>query len=370
MPFIAIFDWSLYSLPSAVPMTNLESDTHSNHPDAGYNASAPSWIGETFTFDGGSSTLVEINDDDANFEDGYVETGGAQTLSADVTINGTTYLAGAAIENEFSMVDASGNEIFVVRIDGVNVGFAYPTGQEPTSGDDFIGVDGRDGDAADSSDGVSGSAEPYAGIVCFTPGVMIDTPDGPRPVESLQVADVVTTLDGGDQPIRWVSHREVIFNDDLENAKPIQIKAGALSSGMPKRDLVVSPQHRILLNDCSGRSKVEVLVAATALTALPKIRKMNGKRSVTYIHFALDRHQLIFAEGVLTESLYIGEAALINTPIEQRSKIDAMFPKLRFNPTRGYGPTARTVLKVQTAKERLKLGSLAYRATSHSLVCV
>ena len=55
--YIAIFDWSLYTLPSAIPMTDIEGDTHSNDPASpDYSASAPTWIGETFTFNGGSST--------------------------------------------------------------------------------------------------------------------------------------------------------------------------------------------------------------------------------------------------------------------------------------------------------------------------
>jgi len=123
MPYyITIYDWSLYTLLPAIPMADIEGDTHSNDPASpDYSPTAPSWIGETFTYNGGSSTLLEINDDDLDFEDGYVETGGTQTLAQDVTINGTTYLAGSVVENEFSMLDASGNEVWIVRIDGINV---------------------------------------------------------------------------------------------------------------------------------------------------------------------------------------------------------------------------------------------------------
>ncbi len=205
MPYyIAVYDWSLYTLPSSIPMTDIEGDTHSNDPASpDYSSSAPTWIGETFTFNGGSSIQIEITDDDGLFEDGYVETGGAQTLTQDVTINGTTYLAGAVIENEFSMLDAAGNEVFVVRIDGVNVGFGYPVGQEPTIGTTFTGTTGRDGDPLDSGDGMSSSSEPYTNIVCFAAGTLIDTPEGARAVETLTPGDLVMTLDHGAQPIRW-----------------------------------------------------------------------------------------------------------------------------------------------------------------------
>jgi hypothetical protein len=232
--YIAIFDWSLYTLPSAIPMTDIEGDTHSNDPASpDYSASAPTWIGETFTFNGGSSTQVKITDDDGQFQDGYVETGGAQTLTQDVTINGTTYLAGSVIENEFSMLDASGNEVFVVRIDGVNVGFGYPVGQEPTNGSTFTATEGRDGDPLDSGDGTSSSSEPYANIVCYAPGTLIATPGGPRAVETLEVGDLVDTVDHGPQTIRWVHSSDHPLDQVEVDTKPVLIAAGALGRGLP-----------------------------------------------------------------------------------------------------------------------------------------
>ena len=360
--FIGIYDWSLYTLPSAIPITDIEGDTNSNDPAApGYNSAAPTWIGETFTYDGGSSTLLEINDDDNDFQDAYVETGGPQTLAQDVTINGTTYLAGSVVENEFSMLDASGNEIWVVRIDGVNVGFSYPSGQNPTPGQTFTGTVGRDGDPADSADGV-GTSEPYSGIICFTPGALIETPDGPRPVETLRIGDLVTTKDSGPEPIRWISRRVAIFSNDLEDAKPIQIKAGAFAPGFPQNDIVVSPQHRFVFHDRSDRRVVEVFVAAKALTQLPGVRVMRGKKSVEYIHFALDRHEVVIADGVCTESCFMGPVVLEDIPKSQRARIKLIFPNIEFDPGRGYGPTARPALKVQNARKLLKMRQLIFGA--------
>ncbi len=359
---IAIYDWSLYTLPASIPMTDIEGDTHSNDPASpDYSPSAPSWIGETFTYNGGASTVLQINDDDTTFEDGYVETGGAQTLAQDVTINGTTYLAGSVVENEFSMLDASGNEVWVVRIDGVNVGFSYPSGADPTPGQNFTPTVGRDGDPADSGDGV-GSAEPYKDIICFTAGALIETPSGDCPVELLEVGDFVNTLDNGPQPIRWMSRRSIVFNNDVENAKPIQIKAGAFSPGLPNQDLVVSPQHRFIFYETRETRRAEVFVAAKALTALPRVRVMNGKKSVEYIHLALRNHEVIFANGVPTESCYLGSVALDAIPQDQRTAIRSVFPTIRFNPGRGYGPIARPVVKVQRARELLKSRQLDFSA--------
>lgn len=158
---LTLFDWSLFTLPDAIPMTDIEGDSHANDPNSpDYTNTAPTWIGQDFTFAGGTPTEIIVNDDDLTFEDGYVETGGLQTLAQDVTINGTTYLAGTALQNEFSLVDANGHEIWVLSIGGTNVGFVYPAAHDPAVGETFTPTTGRDGDATDSGDGVS-SSESY-----------------------------------------------------------------------------------------------------------------------------------------------------------------------------------------------------------------
>lgn len=159
---LKVFGWSLFTLPAGIPNADLVGDSHANDPaSTDYTPSATSWIGETFTFDGGAGTAILVNDDDGNFEDEYVETGGVQTLAQDVVINGTPYAAGATLENEFGLVDAAGNEVWVLRINGSNVGFVYPASSQPTAGDSFTAATGRDGNAADSGDGVT-STEAYA----------------------------------------------------------------------------------------------------------------------------------------------------------------------------------------------------------------
>ncbi|WP_245964071.1 Hint domain-containing protein [Roseovarius spongiae] len=192
MPFLGIFSWSQYTTPAGIPSGDLTSDTTPNDPASpGYSSSSPSWIGETFTFNGGAPTQIDINDDDGNFEDGYVETGGAQTLAQAVTIDGTLYPAGSVVENEFSLIDAGGQEIYVVRINGENVGFTYATGEGPTAGETFTAQQGLDGSGADNADGVSSSSEPYSDVICFAEGTLIETTLGAQAVERLQTGDIM-----------------------------------------------------------------------------------------------------------------------------------------------------------------------------------
>ena len=347
--FIAVYDWSLYTIPTGISTTDLEGDTQ-----------GASWVGETFTFNGGTSTLLAIDDDDTDFEDGYVETGGSQTLDQDTVINGTTYLAGAVIENELGLVDASGNEVWVVRIDGVNIGFTYPAEQEPTAGETFTGTIARDGAAADSDDGQA-TTEAYVNIVCFAPGACIATPIGPRAIEMLKVGGLVETADHGTQAIKWISHRTVVFDEAAACTKPIEIKAGALTAGVPDRDMIVSPQHCFLFLDVSDIPAIEVLVPAKALTELPRIREMSGKKSVEYIHIAFERHELIRADSALTESCYVGRAVISDLRGKPLDRLFTTFPQIEHDVEGGYGPTARPVLRVQQARRKIAEGHLVYR---------
>ncbi|MBV2359826.1 Hint domain-containing protein [Thalassococcus sp. CAU 1522] len=358
MPFIAIYDWSMFTLPAGLPFANIEGDTHANAPDApDYQSANPTWIGETFTFNGGTPTQIDITDDDGVFEDGYVETGAAQTLTSDVTINGTLYTAGSVVQNEFSMVDAAGNQVFVVAINGVNVGFTYALGDAPSTGQTFTPAHGLDGDPADSSAGYGSSSQSYNGIVCYASGTLIRTPQGDRPVETLRVGDAVMTLDRGAQIIRWVGAKTLTGNQLRDADKPIRFGVDALGPGQPTLPLAVSPNHRILLPAPMLRGHVAergVLAPAKALLALPRVRRMRGKRRVTYHHVLLDRHGILIANGVAAESFYPGVMALHMLPDAECADLMRTVARLVQNPGRGYGPLAREALSVRDCEARLR----------------
>lgn len=200
--------------------------------------------------------------------------------------------------------------------------------------------------------------------VCFTPGTLISTPCGDRAVEILSEGDLVLTEDDGPQPIRWIGTREMTFHGAFHKHKPIRIVAGALGGHLPRRNMTVSPQHRLLIKGAVVRDMFdtdEVLALAKGLTGLPGIRKMMGKRSITYLTLLLDRHQILMAEGARTESFYPGPTALRMLPGHQAADICSMFPKLRTDPGTGYGPTARRVL---TNRETLALAD-ALKAKAH-----
>lgn len=146
-------------------------------------------------------------------------------------------------------------------------------------------------------------------VVCFVAGCGIATPDGPRPVEELRVGDLVETLDNGPQPIRWHHRWRVRVG---ARTAPVRIGAGALGPGVPRRDLLVSPQHRIMVRSAIAARMFgvpEVLVAAKKLTGLPGVAQDGGASHVTYAHFMCARHEIVFANGAPAETLYPGPEA-------------------------------------------------------------
>lgn len=170
-------------------------------------------------------------------------------------------------------------------------------------------------------------------IVCFCAETAIHTPRGPVPVESLCPGDTVTTADSGDQPLRWIGQRHVTADELARNPalRPIRIAAGALGNGLPIRDLCVSPQHRMLIASPIAQRMFGtsvVLVAAKHLVALPGIAVDDRALAVTYVHMLFDQHEIVFAEGAATESLFTGPEALKALNPATRTEILALFPQL------------------------------------------
>jgi len=170
-------------------------------------------------------------------------------------------------------------------------------------------------------------------IPCFTPGTRIATPKGEVLVESLEVGDRVITRDNGIQEIRWVGQKTLASADLArgEHLRPIQIRQGALGNGLPERDMMVSPNHRVLVaNDKTALyfEESEVLVAAKHLTGLDGVDVVDIA-GVTYIHFMFDQHEVVLSDGAWTESFQPGDQSLKGIGNAQRNEIFELFPELQ-----------------------------------------
>lgn len=212
-----------------------------------------------------------------------------------------------------------------------------------------------DGDTSDSGESGNGTFNATSVLVCYCPGTLIRTASGHSPVESLKPGDLVLTLDQGLQPIRWIGQTRHCYPPGPHDRKPIEFKPDSLGPGVPRRRLIVSPQHRLLVRGCEVEALCgvsEVLALAKALVGLDHVRAMNGKREATFFSVLLENHQVLVAEGALSESFYPGPTALRMILPEHRTAIETLFPGVRENPVSGYGPTARRVL-TRAETERL-----------------
>ncbi|MEJ2031177.1 MAG: Hint domain-containing protein, partial [Maritimibacter sp.] len=170
-------------------------------------------------------------------------------------------------------------------------------------------------------------------VICFARGTRIVTPRGEVEIQNLKVGDKVLTLDNGFKPIRWIGHRKLEAEalDAVPKLRPIRIRAGALDNDLPVRDLVVSPQHRVLYRSPHAELMFgthEVLLAARQLLDLEGVSVEREAREVEYWHFLFDRHEIVFAEGAASESLFTGVEALKSLSPEAREEIFALFPEL------------------------------------------
>ncbi|RJE80722.1 hemolysin [Paracoccus sp. JM45] len=168
-------------------------------------------------------------------------------------------------------------------------------------------------------------------IICFATGTMIRTENGDVAVEDLRAGDMVWTRDNGFQPLRWAGTSHLNASDLAAKPKllPIRIKAGALGLNMPSMDLVVSPQHRVLVRSAIAQrmfGTMEVLVPAKHLTELPGVDVETDVTSISYHHLMFDAHEVVMSNGAASESLYPGPQALRALGAEALAEIEAIFP--------------------------------------------
>ncbi len=171
----------------------------------------------------------------------------------------------------------------------------------------------------------------YDEVVCFAAGTLITTVAGDVPVEHLKSGDKIRVQDGSYRSLRMNVSRVVCAQDlaDNEKLRPIRIVAGALGGGLPQRDLLVSRQHRMLVSSKIAErmfGDAEALVAAVKLTAFPGIFEEIPTESLTYYHLLFDDHEVVFAEGAPSESLFAGDEALRTLAPEALEELQLLFP--------------------------------------------
>lgn len=211
-----------------------------------------------------------------------------------------------------------------------------------------------DSTAINSTIGFNPSINDVEIVPCFTLGTWIATPSGSVRVEDLKVGDLVLTKDRGPQPVRWIGRRKLSAATLLShpNLRPIRITAGALGRATPATDLIVSPQHRVLVRSQIAQRMFgasEVLCAAKQLMEVDGIDIALDIEEVEYFHILFDWHEVVTSNGAETESLYTGAQALNAIGPQAKDEIFALFPELR-NPE-APRPPARPLLSGRVARK-------------------
>ena len=133
-------------------------------------------------------------------------------------------------------------------------------------------------------------------VACYLRGTRIRTDRGERPIECLAIGDLVVTQSGALAPVRWIGWRRYVLAQTEGHAAvlPVLIRAGAIADGLPRRALYVSPEHALYLDG--------LLVPARHLVNGVSIERQRGREVVEYFHLELARHDIVFAEGLPSES--------------------------------------------------------------------
>ncbi|WP_165390354.1 Hint domain-containing protein [Thalassococcus sp. S3] len=289
--------------------------------------------------------------------DTFVVTGGNDTIVDFEFGTGNDPDDGDQTNNDFLDLEPYYDSVFEVRADLADDGLLNQSNQgETVSGGVVDYSDNTSLPGTIELQGVDPNDITFdtVNVVCFTKGAMIRTPSGDRPIETLRVGDIVETLDDGAQPIRWIGHAG-LDAATLSRApfnRPILIRKGAFGPGRPARDMRVSPQHRMLLQGWNidlHFSERQVLAPAKGLVDGHTVLIDEDAQRVHYIHILFDQHQVVFADGMPSESFHPGAQGLDAIGHAARAEVIRLFPHMSWDQA-GFGNTARMCLKVSEAR--------------------
>lgn len=240
--------------------------------------------GETITFDVGGTPTTEMVDAIVAYDVQYHIGATTQAATAYVvqTVNGHTFLYGTSgVPPQFHSVTLL------------------------TSGSSGFG-------------GFSVNANMSPDVKCFTRGTQILTPYGARPIEDLRSGDVVTTHDGSAHELLWVGASTYQVN---QSVAPYVLERGALGGGLPRARLVVSRQHRIMVQSPIAKRMVgaqSVLVPVCKMDAVPGVYQTTPstylQSRVQYWHLVFADHRVVIANGTPCESMRIPVELLPKLP--------------------------------------------------------
>lgn len=294
---------------------------------------------------GGEVTFTNI--ESIEFIDNTVMTPEDTVLSSDLGLSETTtvstFLVGSTSYNAGDIASRTEGDL-QINADGTYLFTPTANYNGPGPVTTYTTVDATDPDNAETASLVIEVApvaevipacltSPIPPIPCFVEGALIKTAYGEVAVEDLKVGDLVQTFDHGLQPLRWVGRRHLDARElaENENLRPIRICKTVVGAENGVRDLVVSPQHRILIASKVAErmfDSTEVLVAAKHLLVIEGVNVAYDLEEVTYLHILFDNHEIVYAGGILSESLYLGHQVQLSLATDGWEEIRILFPEV------------------------------------------
>ena len=141
---------------------------------------------------------------------------------------------------------------------------------------------------------------------CFLEGTLIETPSGEVAIQELRVGDLITATDGRNIPVKWVGRQTRLNLFRGEGARPVRVAAGALGDGLPHTDLVLTPEHALIIDGLAVNAGALVNGASITFDPAPE--------RATYYHIETENHDVILANGAQVETYidYIGRRSFDN----------------------------------------------------------
>jgi hypothetical protein len=136
---------------------------------------------------------------------------------------------------------------------------------------------------------------------CLVRGSLIETAAGDVAIEHLAAGDLIRTEDGRLTPVRWVGRRAYAKPADgpwPRNVDPVLVKASALASGVPTRDVFLSPHHALFVDGYL----IPVRFLINGATIRQGAYEDDG---LEYFHVECAAHEVMFANGLPVETLRV-----------------------------------------------------------------
>ena len=145
---------------------------------------------------------------------------------------------------------------------------------------------------------------------CFLKGTKIRTAEGERKIEDLAIGDLLPTMFSGLRPVQWIGRYPFRKSDPskpwVKDALPVRIARSALAPNVPHSDLYVTAGHCMLVDGVFAPA--EMLINGTTITRYEACEY----DELEYFHIKLESHDVVFAEGAPSETLFYVDESAVN----------------------------------------------------------